>query len=257
MKENPTPKEKQKEYDTKLIEDLKQNAYDSITSNEIIDRKKWDQWCERIKRSAEKYSYSGDFTNDAIFEMMSKGCFYCGGIAITIDRLDSKLDHTLNNCVGSCHECNISKGPADPATFIRKAYFRVHKEYVDDDHDIWFINKNKPTESVYKIPAKKKGVPYELSKEDFDTLIRSDCAYCTRSSSTWFGIDRVIPSLGYTNDNVTPCCWDCNLDKSKGGVDMTKMRNERIAKRIETGELIIYNCDKVILHRGTVTSKKV
>ena len=92
-------RDKNKEYQAKRYEDLKQNVLDSITSSEINDKKKWDLWCDQIKRGAKrnKQPYSEDFTNDIVFEMMIKGCFYCGDIATTIDRVDSRLGHVPYN----------------------------------------------------------------------------------------------------------------------------------------------------------------
>jgi len=250
-------KENIKEYEAKCHKYRKRCAIDSITSGNIIDQHKWDLWCNTMKRKATTHPYSDDFTNDIMFEMMVQGCFYCGDIATTVDRIDSKLDHTPDNCVGCCYGCNMSKGAADPATFIRKAYYRVFEKYYDDDVDIWFINKTKPTMSTYTRDAKKKGVPFELTKEYFDELIKGKCAYCHRSPTTWFGIDRVVPSLGYVIDNVVSCCFDCNVDKLEDDVESMRARNERIAARVDAGELFIQDCEKVILHRGNNKSRKV
>ena len=245
-------KEKINEITKKRVEGRKQNAHDSITSGEIINQHKWDMWCNQIKRSARqnKHPYSEDFSNDIMFDMMLQGCFYCGDIATAIDRVDSTLGHTPENCVGSCQGCNNSKGSADSATFIRKAYYRARKRYYDDDDDVWFVHKNKPTWSGYKTRAKKKEVPFTLSKEDFGVLIKGECVYCHRSPDTWFGIDRRIPALGYVIENVVSCCCDCNTDKFEDDVMTMNKRNERIADRVDAGELIITECEKVILHRG-------
>ncbi len=253
-------KEKKHECQTKYKENLKKHAYDSISSGEIINQHKWDMWCNEIKRNAEnnKHSYSDDFTNDVVFEMMTRGCFYCGDIAMTNDRIDSKLDHIPDNCVASCYSCNSSKGTADPLTFVKKAYYRARGVYVDDDINIWFVNKQKPHMSSYRRIAEKKGVPFELSKKDWDVFIKGNCEYCKRSPTTWFGVDRVIPSLGYVLDNVVTCCYDCNLDKLEGDVETMVARNGRIASRVFAGDHDIKECDKVILHHGTQKlSKKV
>jgi hypothetical protein len=258
-------REKQKEYyqknreqqhkdASKYREDIRHHAIDSIMVGEIIDKTKWNARCNMIKSSAtcRKQPYSDDFTNDIIFEMMLKGCFYCGELATTIDRIDSKLEHTPGNCVGSCNGCNISKGASDPATFIKKAYYRARGEYYDDDSDVWFVNKQKPRLDMYNTRAKKQRVPFELTKSDFETLVNGDCEYCHRSPTTWFGIDRMVPSEGYVLGNVVSCCWDCNNDKSTDDVDTMISRNERIAVRVDTGELVIEECEKVILHIGRV-----
>lgn len=251
-------KEQIKETTTKRLEDRKQHAVDSITSGRIIDKKKWDMWCDKIKRYAQKYPYSEDFTNDMMFNKMVEGCYYCGDIATTIDRIDSKLDHTIENCIGCCHGCNTSKGVADFSTFIRKAWYRVRDEYYDDDIDIWFVNKNKPSLWDYKRRAKKQGVSFDLTKEDFEDLTKGVCEYCNRTPTTWFGIDRVIPSLGYVHGNVVSCCYDCNLDKLEDDIVTMLKRNGRIANRVDIGEIVIDPRKKVILHKGTHPySKKV
>jgi 5-methylcytosine-specific restriction endonuclease McrA len=249
-------KDKTKEYDAERLEDLKQHAIVSITSGAINEQYKWDWWCKEIKRKAPKYPYSDDFSNDIIFTMMVRGCFYCGQLATTIDRIDSTLDHTTENCVGCCYGCNVSKGVTDSATFIRKSYYRARREYVDKITSIWFINKQKPNWCGYKKRAQKQGVPFELTKKDWEFLINGDCEYCKRTPVTWFGVDRINPDDGYVNGNVVSCCWDCNLDKHVNDIYTTMVRNERIAVRVDTGNLFIDDCKRMILHGGTHKSSK-
>jgi hypothetical protein len=238
-------KEQLQERRREYCEVLKQHAYDSIISGNIIEQHKWDLWCNQIKNTSKKnHSYSDDFTNDVMFEMMIKGCFYCGELSNTIDRIDSRVGHTLDNCVGCCYGCNISKGAVDPATFVRKAYYRVRGKYYDDDVGVWFVNKQKPRLDKYSERAKKKGVPFELTKTDFDILVKGDCEYCKRSPTTWFGIDRVGPSEGYVLGNVVSCCFDCNVDKLEDDVESMMKRNESIAVRVDAGELVIKECEK-------------
>jgi hypothetical protein len=246
--------EKAKEYRDVMT----QNAYDSVMSKCIMDKHKWDAWCDIIKRNAEqkKHHYSKELTNEVMFEMMTRGCYYCGDIATTIDRLDSDLDHTPKNCVGCCAPCNISKGTADPSTFIRKSYYMARGKYVDDVIDVWFVNKNKPSIPEYKRRATKQGVSFDLNKEEWNAMIVDKCAYCQRSPTTWFGIDRVIPGDGYVNGNVVTCCFDCNLGKHNHDVDTTMSRNERIAKRVGDGILIIQDRPRVTLHKGIQKSSK-
>jgi len=236
--------------------DLKQHVLDSISSGKIIDENKWKLFCTTLKRGAEKHPFSVDFTDDLIFRMMIKGCFYCGDISTTIDRVDAALDHTVDNCVASCYGCNNSKGVSDSATFVRKAYFRARGKYADNNTDIWLVYKQKPFIWHYKRSANKKRVKFELSKEYFDKLTKDDCEYCHRTPTTWFGIDRIKPEGGYVVGNVVSCCWDCNLDKHVTNVDTMMKRNELIASRVDTGEISIVNCPKVILHRGTQTLAK-
>ncbi len=244
-------RERVREQTAKYYEDLKQHAAESITAGKIVDLNKWNMLCNINKNSNKKHPYSEDFTSILMFNMMTKGCFYCGDIATSIDRIDSRLDHTPDNCVGSCEGCNNSKGVADPATFIRKAYYRARGEYVDDDMDIWFVNKNKPRLDVYKKRAERQGVAFELTRGDFDKLVEGNCSYCFRRPTTWFGIDRVIPVVGYIINNVVSCCFDCNVDKHKDDVETMTKRNVRIADRVHSGDIMLEECEKVVLHTGT------
>lgn len=249
---------KRKEYKVTYNIDLKQHAIDSVKSGEIINQNKWNMWCKKIKSGVKNHPYTDEFTNDTIFEMMTGGCFYCGDAAMTIDRIDSTRDHTPDNCVASCWGCNCSKGAADSATFIRKAYYRARGKYIDGVVDIWFVYKNKPRIDKYKRNAEQKGVMFDLSKEEWDTLVAGNCEYCKRSPTAWFGIDRTIPSEGYVLGNVVPCCFDCNIDKHENDVETMMKRNERISCRVDAGDIVIDKCDTVIIHCGTNKfSKKI
>jgi 5-methylcytosine-specific restriction endonuclease McrA len=251
-------KEDRIKYEKEKRDMRNKNAYDSITSKSIVDHKSWDQWCNEIKRCAKKskHPYSDEFTNDIMFDMMAGGCYYCGDVATTIDRLDSTLDHTLDNCVGCCGPCNNSKGAADPSTFVRKSYYMAREEYIDEVTDVWHTNKAKPSMCHYAVRASKKGVSFELTKKKFENLIIGNCEYCHRTPTTWFGIDRVVPSLGYVDDNVVPCCFDCNVDKHEQDVQMAMNRNERIAKRVDDGVIFVEECQRIILHTGTKSNSK-
>lgn len=78
---------------------------------------------------------------------------------------------------------------------------------------------------VYIKSAKDRGLPFELSEEDFIHITSLNCTYCgsppkafsmdKRSKGAFIGngIDRVNNSLGYTRENVTTCCSTCNRAK--------------------------------------------
>jgi hypothetical protein len=99
-----------------------------------------------------------------------------------------------------------------------------------------------------------------LTREDFNELIIGDCVYCGRSPSSWFGIDRIIPELGYVIDNVVPCCFDCNVDKHVNSAEETTERNKKIVERLESGcfdlEKLTEKVPKTILHKGSSPSSK-
>ena len=253
-------KEQIREQQLIYTDDLKQHAISSLVSGEIIDPKKWEPFCNSIKRKAKyvNFPYSEDFTSVVMFGKMSKGCFYCMDIALTIDRVNSNNNHTPDNCVGSCLGCNVSKGNADPYTFIRKAWYRTNGNYYDNDTNIWSDNVNPPRFDMYKKRATKKGVPFDISSEYFAALTVDKCAYCHRYPETgrWNGIDRISPSKGYTDENVVSCCNDCNIDKASDDVYTMTKRNKRISDRMINKELVISDYDKALLTKGTQSASK-
>lgn len=79
----------------------------------------------------------------------------------------------------------------------------------------------------YRHSAKVRNLVWGLTDEQAFALFTGRCHYCgappTRvrerkdliGTYTFNGIDRVSNSLGYVPDNVVPCCYECNLAKSK------------------------------------------
>lgn len=64
--------------------------------------------------------------------------------------------------------------------------------------------------------AKKRNMEWELSFEQYKLLIEnSKCHYCPNQlASTGYGLDRIDNRLGYTFNNVVPCCGQCNMLRS-------------------------------------------
>lgn len=69
----------------------------------------------------------------------------------------------------------------------------------------------------YKHGAKRRGMTWNLSLQDFSQFWNAKCDYCGEQING-VGIDRVDNSRGYEPDNCVPCCETCNemkLDHSK------------------------------------------
>lgn len=66
--------------------------------------------------------------------------------------------------------------------------------------------------SYYKHSAKKRNINFELTIEQFESLVPSNCFYCDETSN---GIDRWDSNIGYTIVNSKPCCGECNFIKNK------------------------------------------
>lgn len=77
---------------------------------------------------------------------------------------------------------------------------------------------------AYRIRARRKGIPFELTFDEFMSLSQKPCAYCGRSKVNnettpsgetflYNGADRVDSSKGYLLFNCVPCCGPCNIAK--------------------------------------------
>lgn len=77
---------------------------------------------------------------------------------------------------------------------------------------------NKTLKSRYlrlRTGAKRRGIDVSLSFEEYATLTSLLCYYCDGElPKVGHGLDRVNSDLGYTLDNVRPCCSVCNTAKS-------------------------------------------
>lgn len=59
--------------------------------------------------------------------------------------------------------------------------------------------------------AKKRGLSWELSKDQLVELRSKPCTYCGGDlPKTGSGLDRLDNAKGYTLDNVVSCCTSCN-----------------------------------------------
>lgn len=76
----------------------------------------------------------------------------------------------------------------------------------------------------YRNSARYRDYKWNLSEAEFGSLIRQKCYYCGTPPSKvhrerddviqYNGIDRKDNSVGYTADNVLPCCAVCNRAKN-------------------------------------------
>jgi hypothetical protein len=78
----------------------------------------------------------------------------------------------------------------------------------------------------YRGGAKGRGLLFTITKDEFSSLTSQPCHYCglppyhtfntkgLNGNYTYTGLDRVDNSLGYTLENVVPCCGVCNRMKT-------------------------------------------
>jgi len=90
----------------------------------------------------------------------------------------------------------------------------------------------------YKYGARKRGILWQLSWENFVCLIHGSCAYCGASNSmvtfkhkdqvAHNGIDRSNSDGPYSVENCVSCCKACNLAKSTMSFEEFKSWVQRV-----------------------------
>lgn len=77
----------------------------------------------------------------------------------------------------------------------------------------------------YKYGATRRGISFELTKDECEKLFKGDCVYCGSKPNSvirqkaangeyiYNGIDRVDNNIGYRMNNCVSCCKQCNYSK--------------------------------------------
>ena len=74
---------------------------------------------------------------------------------------------------------------------------------------------------LYKKNAENRGLEFNISREEFDTLTQKNCYFCGQvpiprgirmrlGPFPHNGVDRLDSRLGYISGNCVPCCGPCN-----------------------------------------------
>lgn len=92
--------------------------------------------------------------------------------------------------------------------------------------------------------ATKRGLPVDISLDDFLRLTQMDCTYCGSPPSSRYrpsrhangyyvynGLDRMDNAQGYLIGNVTPCCDLCNDMKGTKTLAQFLEQCRRVAER--------------------------
>lgn len=133
------------------------------------------------------------------------------GAARWLCRCDCGLERTVSGN-------NLQRGMTRSCWCLRREASRDRKFLP------WGEAARKQIYLSYQARAAKKGLPWNLTEEEFCTLMSGDCRYCgcapflirTLKSGSAFiynGIDRKDSSKGYVKDNVVTCCKTCNYAK--------------------------------------------
>ena len=89
----------------------------------------------------------------------------------------------------------------------------------------------------YRKTARKRGLSFELSKDDCSLFYNKTCSYCG-DSFVGLGIDRVNNLVGYILPNCVTCCTKCNTMKMALTLNTFKEHIIKISNRLNLWENI-------------------
>lgn len=184
------------------------------------------------RSSARVRNVNFNLSKDQFKTFWQQPCSYCHSEieTIGIDRVDSSLGYSMDNCVPCCAYCNYIKNAlSTEAFFIHVSKVQKFSEdgIIEDRKPRIFKTGNTKNDyyltvdgkfSYYKGMAKKRNINFGLSLNQFKSFWQKPCSYCGSTIDT-IGIDRIDSSKAYNQNNCIPCCTTCNSmknDKSDG-----------------------------------------
>lgn len=164
---------------------------------------------------------------------------------LTVLRLDTtrKITHWVCLCTcgkeKSVNATALKTGNTRSCGCFQRSKERKNQDnYLQNRHDVLLRSKI----ASYKANARTRGYEWSLTDAEAVHLMQSDCFYCKAPPSNivshekldqfvfYSGIDRVVNEVGYTKENVVPCCRDCNLAKRDRDVRSFLVWVHRVAK---------------------------
>ena len=183
---------------------------------------------KNYRLSAESRRLEFPFTKEEFILIVSLPCYYCGIIQPKgfngIDRLDSTIGYSLDNCRSCCEMCNMMKGTCGPIIFIhRTEHILTHLKFIEGTlYPFEFLDAKGCTYSQYKDRANKKNINFEISENLFYCKRQESCYLCGKEENETHknGIDRFDNTKGYTEENIRSCCVSCNYMKKDYEYDL-------------------------------------
>jgi hypothetical protein len=87
--------------------------------------------------------------------------------------------------------------------------------------------------------ARNRNIAFELTKENFESLVSMACYYCAYyNEDEVIGIDRLNSKKHYTLDNCVACCKMCNFMKGTLSRNTFILQAHKIANKFPVNEII-------------------
>lgn len=227
-----------------------QKTYASANKRKIQEYQKTygKKYYEKTKHtSAHRYkAYKGDarrrgfdffLTVEEFALFWQQPCEYCGITisAIGIDRRDNQKGYELDNCVSCCSVCNLAKGQLvfdEWMAYLEQVAIYHRTGLIKQTGLVVSCGNLKRRYGTYQHNAKRKGLAFKLTLEQFTSFSDKPCEYCGRMGVV--GIDRVDNNAGYEEDNCVPCCKNCNSGKNNGSLMKWLNWRTRVAERSQS-----------------------
>jgi hypothetical protein len=180
-----------------------------------------------MKRQAYLKGRIWEISDEEAIDLINDDCYYCGGknesSCNSIDRLDSDLDYTLENCATSCTMCNYMKNTLKLDNFLKiiEHICAYNKLNVNAKLNNSISNYVSSDYNKYIVSAKKRDYEFQLLEDEFYEIILNPCYICGKMNKYdknnklvhRNGIDRFDNTIGYVKDNCRSCCSTCNYLK--------------------------------------------
>jgi hypothetical protein len=159
---------------------------------------------------------------DEFTKIVNSACHYCDYKADDevngIDRVDNNNGYIVSNCVPCCKICNRIKHIYHKDFFIQKANIIAKNEVPPQNFyktwECYYDRARCMPYNCYKRAAEQRNIVFNLSKSQYNELIKSPCYICNATHTKGNGIDRVDNSKReYSYDNCKACCASCNIMK--------------------------------------------
>jgi hypothetical protein len=122
--------------------------------------------------------------------------------------------------VQRCEPCYEKLRKVEAERYLRE---RIYKQEMKRNILTYYNN--------YKKSSEKRNLPFEVSLEEFTSIVNKSCTYCGYSPENEVtGIDRIDSRFGYIAGNMTPCCSTCNMMKGILSVEAFMEQVSRIVK---------------------------
>lgn len=134
-----------------------------------------------------------------------------------------------------CKKCGFIKDRSD--FFNDKSKGKDGKStWCKQCHSLWKEGRRQNPSSHENFLSIKSRARYcekkfEVSEEDYLEMSKQDCVYCSEPSNG--GIDRIDSDIGYTYENIQPCCTICNRMKMDHSDEFFREHLIKIVKNLE------------------------